>query len=373
MRQIFRMRVIARTVELPAVLVHAEGALARGAGARGALRLACGRQHPLGRRERATTSCATSSAQPGALAALGAVAEAPQAPARDAELVGGRRRRVQERDQRAPELAAVVVLALVGDHAGGLELVEPPLHGLAVRAHPALAVGAALRGAPPPHRRRQADDELRDRARVVARALPGAPAPQHPLDGVRARLEAIVARGATAARVTRDVHERVDQQAPGLGRHGRPLGPIPAARGRVGIGACVWAPAAPPTPVAAGHGCASEQALAVQLVERRRRCGQRSRGWPPSRSGDGHALAFRPASGYALRQIEASLFVRRWLAAMCEALTRDRDAPRSFASLGPLRAEPVGLRRRAPPVGRGHSALQGHPAAGRIERRRPGT
>src|SRR4051794_8829270 len=104
MRQIFRMRVVARALARPAMLVHAERALAGRAGARRPLRLACGRQHAFRRHERTPTAGAALAAQAGALAALGAVAEAAQAPTCDAELVSGRRRRVEKRDQRAPEL-----------------------------------------------------------------------------------------------------------------------------------------------------------------------------------------------------------------------------------------------------------------------------
>ena len=89
-------------------------------------------------------------------------------------------------DDRAPPEALLVLLRGVRHQAGELEPVQPPLHALAVALDEprdgllVAAVGDSL----PAHDRREADDELRERAAVARRAvtagplLPSPPPPQ---------------------------------------------------------------------------------------------------------------------------------------------------------------------------------------------------
>ena len=156
----------------------------------------------------------------------------------DLQLLARRIGSVVQGDERAPVHAEVVGLAGVADDPGGLQVRQPAPDIRGVRAQPAPPPSVIAGGnRAPAHDRRQSLDELPDRARVVPRALGVPPAPQQPLDRVRACLEAIVTTGATAPRAARDVDERVGLQSPGLGRqHGAPGGMPHAPARRRGDG-----------------------------------------------------------------------------------------------------------------------------------------
>jgi hypothetical protein len=149
---------------------------------------------------------------------------------RGLQLLGRRRGSVVQRDERAPVHAEVVGLAGVADDPSGLQVSQPAPDIRGVRAQPAAPPGVIAGGnRAPAHDRREPVNELPDRARVVPGALRMPPAPQQPLDRVRARLETIVATRATAARAARDVDERVGLQPPGLGRQRSAPGRMPDA------------------------------------------------------------------------------------------------------------------------------------------------
>src|SRR5205823_12134712 len=111
-----------------------------------------------------------------------------------------------------------------------LQVIQPALNALAMPTHPALALRPPSRCRPPPEDRREAGDELRDRAREASGALRACPPPQQPLDRAAARLDPIVPARATTARASRHVDQRICDHAPGLGRDGDALGRIPAPR-----------------------------------------------------------------------------------------------------------------------------------------------
>jgi hypothetical protein len=148
---------------------------------------------------------------------------------RRSKLVIVRFGRGQQHDLGPPPAAEVVALRYVSDHAGGLEVVEPALHALSMRPHERRALGEPLRGSTPGHHWRQPHDELLDRRRVARGASRVSQPEQVPLDGVRTRLEAVIARRDAAAAASSTPEQRTDDQAPGLGRKRLARGPIPAA------------------------------------------------------------------------------------------------------------------------------------------------
>src|SRR3954470_19998124 len=156
-----------------ALLMQLAGAPARQARSRGALGALGAPTDRLEVAPRRATST---------LPAAAAVLPRPHALARPVQLVGGWRGRGVQGDERAPQLAAVVALALIAEQPGDLEVVQPALDALAVRTDPALSLDARRRRRPPVHDRCQRGDELRDRAREAPRALRARPAPQQALD-----------------------------------------------------------------------------------------------------------------------------------------------------------------------------------------------
>ncbi len=186
------------------------------------------------RRMRAAPDRLQTPAAPSAIAAMPACHAAPSARPRShpqpcrLHLLRRRRGRAVQRDERAPVHAEVVGLAGVTDDPGGLQVSQPAPHIGGVRAQPPPAPRIVTRRhRPPPHDRREPVDELPDRARVVPGALGMSPAPQQPLDRIRACLEPIVATGATPPCATGDVDERVGLQPPGLGRQHGARGGMP--------------------------------------------------------------------------------------------------------------------------------------------------
>jgi hypothetical protein len=197
------------------------------------------RRHGPSTREPATRAwprrrCARSDrgqrARASTLALASALAGPPRActPLGDAQLLGRRRGRGEEHDLRAPPPATCVALGLMRDHAGGLEIVEPALHALAMRAHEPRPLRPPPRHRAPAHHRRQPHNQLLDRARVARRARRMPEPKQVALDRVRARLEPVIARRDAAAPATRTTEQRAHDQAPGLGRKRLARRPIPA-------------------------------------------------------------------------------------------------------------------------------------------------
>ena len=109
-------------------------------------------------------------------------------------------RRGEEHDLRAPPAPELIALRLMRDHARGLQVVEPALHALAMRAHEPRPLRALARDLAPAHHRRQPHDQLLDRRRVPRRARRMPEPEQVPLDRVGARLQPVVARRDTPAR-----------------------------------------------------------------------------------------------------------------------------------------------------------------------------
>lgn len=100
-----------------------------------------------------------------------------------------------------------------------------------MRAHDACSLGAAARHRPPSHHRCQPDYELRDRGGVARRAGRVPQPEQGALDGVRARLEAVVAGRGAAASGACSSEQGADDQAAGLGRQRLASRSVPAAGG----------------------------------------------------------------------------------------------------------------------------------------------
>ena len=104
------------------------------------------------------------------LASARALAGAPalRATLGDTQLLGIRHGRREQHDLGAPPPATRVALGLMGGHAGGLQIVEPTLHALAMRTHEPRPLGLASRDGTPADDRRQADHELLERAREAS-------------------------------------------------------------------------------------------------------------------------------------------------------------------------------------------------------------
>lgn len=191
---------------------------------------------------------------PGAPAML----PSPQPLARDPQVCGVRRGRVVEGDDGAPPHAVVVALALHGDDAGALEVLEPALQRGAVapgKPPARLAIAAS-----PAHGRGQAGDELLDRAREPPGPLRMCQPIEVALDGVHAGLEAIIASGRAASPTPNCPQEGVEHRTAGL------------ARGkRRGVGR-------PPAPALSG--AASRRVWALQQHRQRPRSGRQRPGRP---------------------------------------------------------------------------------------------
>ena len=137
---------------------------------------------------------------------------------RQPQLLRPRHRCGQEQDLRAPPRPALVALRLVRHHAGGLQVIEPPLHAAAMRPHEPRPLGALTRNRPPAHHRRQPRDQLLDRTREPARPRRVTQAEQVALDRIGARLEPIVTRRRAPACPPRAAQQRGDDQPAWLGR-----------------------------------------------------------------------------------------------------------------------------------------------------------
>jgi hypothetical protein len=85
----------------------------------------------------------------------------------DAQLLLGRLGRCQEHELRAPTAACAIGLGFVPHQPRELQVIQPALHALAVRAYERAPLDLFGRNGAPAHHRRQPHDELLDRGRVA--------------------------------------------------------------------------------------------------------------------------------------------------------------------------------------------------------------
>jgi hypothetical protein len=184
-----------------------------------------------GRRATAAADRRQARRQPaGAPASSFPPAPAPRAPLRHAQLLGGRLGRREQLDLCAPPLPALVALGLMRDHAGGLEVIQPALHALAMCAHEPCALRQLAWDAAPAHHRCQPHDELLDRAREPPRPRRVPEPEQVALDRVRPRLDPIITRRDAPAGAPGAAQQRAHHQPAGLRWQRRVRRPIPTAR-----------------------------------------------------------------------------------------------------------------------------------------------
>jgi hypothetical protein len=188
--------------------------------------------------------------------------------------------------------------------AAGLQVIQPALHALAMRAHEPRPLRPITRDRAPADHRRQPHHELLDRRRKPRRALCVAQSEQVPLDRVRARLEAIVSRRRATASSASSPQKRAHLHAAQLSGQRLDRRPIPATRGPCGGDAQTRVPAAPPTP---------EDATAADSTAHA--SGRSRHSWPTFLQAAGrHAkragtrpvkegLAIRPSHGYSCEYV----------------------------------------------------------------------
>lgn len=160
--------------------------------------------------------------------------------ARCLQLFATRLGRSLQHDLRAPPPAGVVALGLVGDQTRGLQVVQPALHALAVRAHKPPSLSASGRDLTPAHHRRQPHNQLLDRARKPARARRVPQPEQVPLDHIHTGVDPVIARRDAAACPARTSKQRTDDEPAGLGRKRRPSRAVPTPLRRRAAAMPVW-------------------------------------------------------------------------------------------------------------------------------------
>jgi hypothetical protein len=139
--------------------------------------------------------------------------------------VGG----AEEHDLRPPPPPEAVALRNVSDQASDLEVVEPPLHALAMSAHEPTALRSAAGWGTPSHHRRQPHDELLDRRRVARRPCGVTETEEVAFERVGARLEPVIAWRAAPSHAARAPEQRADDESTGLGWKRLARRPVPAA------------------------------------------------------------------------------------------------------------------------------------------------
>ncbi len=171
-------------------------------------------------------------AAPAALAAP----PTPRASSRDAQLPSGRVARLEQHDLRAPPLPPPVALRHVRDDSRSLQVIEPALHALAMRAHEPRPLRATAGNRAPGHHRRQPEHELLHGGRKPRRPAGVTEPEQVALDRVDPRLDPIITRRDTTARTTRTTQQGAHHQAARLVRQRRTRRPIPTTTRRPGAG-----------------------------------------------------------------------------------------------------------------------------------------
>jgi hypothetical protein len=154
----------------------------------------------------------------------------PRPTPRHPQLLDARLGSGEQHDLRAPPQPGVIALRLMRDEASGMEVVEPTLHALAMRAHEPRPLRTPTRDGTPANHRRKPDDELLDRTRKPPRPRRVPKPEQVALHRVHPRLDPIITRRNAPPPPARTAQQRAHHQPPRLRRQRRPRRPIPTTR-----------------------------------------------------------------------------------------------------------------------------------------------
>ncbi len=169
---------------------------------------------------------------PSAAAGTLATPPTPSTSSCKAQLLRRRIARDEQNDLGAPPLPAPVALGHVSDDARGLQVIEPALHALAMRAHEPRPLSAIPWDPTPAHHRRQSNHQLLHRRREPPRASHVTEAEQVALDRIHPRLDPIVTRRDTTPRATSAAQQHAHHQPARLGRQRRACRPVPTTTRR---------------------------------------------------------------------------------------------------------------------------------------------
>jgi hypothetical protein len=176
-------------------------------------------------------------------AAAGAFAAPPAArtDSCDAQLLPRRIRRSEQHDLGPPPLPPPVALGHVRNDPGSVQVIEPALHALAMRADEPRPLCGLARYRAPAHHRRQPDHQLLHRRREPPGPRRVTEPEQIALDRVDPRLDPIVTRRDTTPRATSAAQQRAHHQPARLGWQRRAGRPIPTSTRRpVAVKRCAF-------------------------------------------------------------------------------------------------------------------------------------